>query len=412
MLQKLRRRFIAIATGIMLGLELLLFLILNGVNYYQQKSKAEKMLDFLIRYEGVFPQKKRPEDAAFFQDPELAYITRYFTVRVLPDLQIAAVDTEHIAAVSPAEAMKLSNEILLSEQAYGKVGNYLFKMSRDAKDDIRLLVFLDISGAHDRVYSLLGMSAAILTAFAVLNFILLLLLSKRAVRPMLENENRQKQFIHDAGHELKTPLSVLSADIDVLEMCGQKNRWTESMRRQTERLGELIERLLLLARFEERAPAERVLLDPASVLKSALGQFEARFEAREIALELSAREGSLILIEASAYEELLYILADNMLKYAAPGSTAAISLGADGQSVSLSFCNEAPDFRPGDEERIFERFYRSDASRSRRENDPGGSGMGLAIARRICENYSGKIWADFDGKTLCIKVRFPRAAAS
>lgn len=407
MLQKLRRRFIAVAMSIVLGLELILFLSINGINFLGVKSRADHMLDFLLKFEGVFPiERKFLEE--YYWNPELYYTTRYFTVRVTPDNKIAAVDTEHIAAVTPDQAMALSEHIILSSSCYGLNGRYLYKMTQLRQSGVKLLVFLDVGSSLERMSFLLTMTAAILGGFAALTFILLVIFSGRAVRPFVENEKRQQQFIHDAGHELKTPLSIISADVDVLELTSGKNNWTESMRRQIARLKSLIERLLILARYEEMPEGGLVKTDLFSEARTVLSQFDSVLAGKRITLACPREEGAIFLsAKPGAVRDLFFILFDNLAKYAPEGGNAELSVTLEGRFCRLSLKNDAPDFRPGDEKHIFERFYRGDPSRARQTADPGGSGIGLSIAKRIAESSGGSIWAEYSAGTLTINARFP-----
>lgn len=404
MLQKLKRRFIAVAMAVILGLELILFISINGLNFHQQKKRDSSMLDFLLRYEGVFPIEHNPREDEFFTNPELAFTTRYFTVRVTGDNRIAAVDTEHIAAVSPAEAMLLSKDIILSGQPAGKVSHFLYKMTRDERTGLRLIVFLDVSVSLERVMSLLSSTAAIFAAFALMTFILLLIFSERAVRPFIENEKRQQQFIHDAGHELKTPLAILSADIDVLELSGSQSRWTDSMRRQVTRMKSLIDHFLKMARYEEMPELQPELFSPAEEAREVLAQFMPLLTQKDVTPDITLDDSLLIEADKRAYRDLLFILLENMAKYVPAGGAAQISITADKDFICLLLANSAPDFVPGDEKRIFERFYRGDKSRSRGAEDPGGSGMGLAIADRIVKSHKGSIYATFKEGVLTIRA--------
>lgn len=407
MLQALRKRFIIVAMAVVLALEFILFLSINGVHFIQQKRSADHMLDFLLRYEGVFPKERKPSEDEFYRNPELAYTTRYFTVRVTPDNRIAAVDTEHIAAIRPAEAMELSKDIILSEKTGGRRGSYLFKVSRDERTGVRLLVFLDVSASHERVLWLLASTSGIMAGFAFLTFILLVLFSGRAVKPFIENEKKQQQFIHDAGHELKTPLAVISADLDVLELSGQGNRWTESMRRQTERMKNLIENFLQLARYDEMPALHYERIQPEYYLNEVLEQLNPVLSGRGITVFKELKTHAELEADPKAFQDLLFILCENMAKYAPLNSSVRITVAEQNNQLLLQFYNAAPNFVPGDEERVFERFYRGDKARSRNGQDPGGSGMGLAIAKRIAESHKGSIGAVYKDGIFMAEVRLP-----
>ncbi len=407
MLKRLRRRFTLVAMAVILALEFILFLSINGINYVQKKHRAENMLDFLLRYEGVFPIEHKPSEDEFYRNPELAYTTRYFTVRITADNRIAAVDTEHIAALTPKEAMALSKDILLERSEEGRVGHYVYKMREDKMSGLRLIVFLDVAASDEGIVLLITSTAAILLGFAALSALLLWLFSPKAVRPFVENEEKQRQFIHDAGHELKTPLAILSADIDVLELSGQKNEWTESMRRQLGRMKILINNLLKLAEYEEQGPAERTVFSAAEKADDVISQFTPLLQKRGIVLERAYSGELMVSAGEKAFGDLLFILIENLSKYADENTQASFALYENKGDLVIEAANRAEDFVPGDEQKIFERFYRGDKARSRNAEDPGGSGMGLAIAERIVRLYGGTIGASFQNGIFRAKIRLP-----
>lgn len=261
MIKKLRRKFVLIA---MLSLFLVMLVVLgsvNAVNLYQINRKADSLLTLLTDNNGKFPDllpsgepeppHKRP-GGGLDLSPETRFETRYFVVKTDAAGGISQIDTGHIAAITADQAQTFAEKVLESGKTGGYTGVYKYRVTDT--DYGRLLVFLDCRSQLQTAATFLLASCAIAAVCLLLVFLLVSVLSRRAIRPFAESFEKQKQFITDAGHEIKTPLAIISANTDVLELTGGKNEWTDSIRRQTRRLDGLVKNLLTLARMEEERP--------------------------------------------------------------------------------------------------------------------------------------------------------------
>lgn len=221
---------------------------------------------------------------------------------------------------------------------------------------------------------------------------------------MAESYEKQKRFITDAGHELKTPLTIISADTDLAEVeCGE-NQWLTDIRRQAQRLTGLTHDLIFLSRMEEQPQLQLLDFPLSDLVEETAQSFLAPAKSQGKTLSLSIQPLLSCTGDEKSLRQLLSILLDNALRYAPAGADIAVELQSKGRSILLRVSN--PMAHPLDKaalEHLFDRFYRGDAARS-----AGGYGLGLSIARSIVAAHRGKIRAECpDGVTLTMAVTLP-----
>ena len=238
-------------------------------------------------------------------------------------------------------------------------------------------------------------------------FLLLLILSKRIVRPVAESYEKQRRFITDAGHELKTPLTIIGADTDLLELDLGENEWLDDIKRQTKRLTGLTQDLIYLARMDEEQPQLQPIEFPLSDMAEELGQSFQNLAAAQSKQFLTEIQPMLSLTgDEKAIRQLMSILLDNAVKYTPEGGRISFALKKEGRSIRLSVSNDtAVPMEKGVLDRLFDRFYRTDQSRN---SSTGGYGLGLSIARSIVSAHKGKIRAENSGgNNLTITASLP-----
>lgn len=407
-IKTLRRKFIA---ATMLSLAAVLLVILGGVNlmsYQKVISDADAILELLCANSGTFPEfptGKRPAQAAAqppisadkpgFGDrglsPETPYESRYFSVVLDETGQVVYTDTMQIAAIDDDTAASYAQAVWQSGRTSGFWEDYRYACRSEANG--WRIIFLDcgrtLSGF--RTTLLASVMLALVGLGAVL--VLLLILSGRIIRPVAESYEKQKRFITDAGHELKTPLTIISADTDLAEMeCGE-NEWLEDIRRQAQRLTGLTEDLIYLSRMEEAQPRLQFLEFPISDVVEEMAQsFLAPARSQDKKLEIEVKPMISCNGDEKAVRQLVSILMDNALKYAPPGGHLTLRLERQGRTVVLTVSNTT--IYPVDKEsleHLFDRFYRADQSRN---TQTGGYGLGLSIAKSIVSAHRGKIRAE------------------
>ena len=393
MIPRLRRRFVAAA---MLAVVIVLGLIMaavNVVNYLDLRRSTGTRLDILAENGGSFPRTDGMSQAVKSPrgglSPEAPFDTRYFSVIVDDGGDAALIDTGRIAAVSTETAAAYAESLWAGRKTSGFWGVYRYQAQEAGAGT--MYIFLDCSRELQSFRSFLLASLVVSAAGLLLVFLLVLLLSGRAVRPMAESYEKQRQFITDASHEIKTPLTIIDADAEVLEPELGGNEWLKSIRNQVARLTGLTRNLVLLSRMEEGGKTLTMVDFSLSdaVLETAQS-FAAVAETREMTLQLCVEPGLSLCGNEAAIRQLVSILLDNALRYGLPGTPVVLTLRAAGRRREFWVENETTGVEPGNLNRLFERFYRPDASRS---TETGGHGIGLSVARAITEAHRGKISA-------------------
>ena len=242
-------------------------------------------------------------------------------------------------------------------------------------------LFVDAGRQLQTVTRLAMISLGILVLTLLIIYGLLRYFSNRAIRPLINNIKRQQEFISNASHEIKTPLAVLSTNNDVLELTGCKNEWTQSNRRQIQRLNALVEQMLQLARYDEgRVALNPESLDLVALLKQALDDLGGLLEANQAQVSLNLPDSILLTIDRDSFQQVSQVLLENALQYHLAGTE--IEIGWRQADKSLYVTNHCQKMSQEQAERLFERFYRPDQGRQR---DQGGSGMGLSLAQAVAE---------------------------
>ena len=416
--------------------------VINIVSICQLIKDADSLLTTLTTNEGVFPGMRSgsnpppgddksqdfsethkggrgPQNGDFAPglDPflfdrlnnmrslEMPYQSRYFWVKFDSEGNVTSTDTQHVAAVTQETANSYASEIFSSSRQKGFYHTYRY-MKGTLSDGGSIIVFLDISSSILYAYKLLFQSLLIGAFTLVAMFILVFLFSGKAVAPVVESLDKQKRFITDAGHELKTPLAVISANVDVLELESGKSEWTSSIKNQVKRMNSLVKNLLTLSRMdEERMRVVYSDFDMSSVVKETAVSFEALAETGNKDYRMDIEDGIHITGDKNSINQLVSLLLDNAIKYSSDNGSINIMLSKD-RNIVLEVSNTSDCIPSGNLDRLFDRFYRADSSRSR---ETGGYGIGLSVARAIATSHGGTIEALRQGdKTIRFVVTLPK----
>ena len=408
MIRKLRAKLI-IASLLSLLLVLSVIIGVAGVlNYTSLVSDADSVLAILRENDGTFPLGDPPGGKDRFREgrrfsPELPYESRYFTVFLSESGSGISVNTGKIAAVDTSTAIDYAAEAVASGAARGFADDYRFTVYASGEETH--VVFLDCGRELGSFRSFLATSAAVSAAGLLAVTLLLIFFSGRIVKPFSENYEKQRRFVTDAGHELKTPLTIIDADAEVLEMDLGENEWLGDIRTQTKRLAELTNSLILLSRMEEQPRMEKIEFPLSDVVEETVETFQAL--ARTRGKTLSSRVQPMLSMngDEKAIRQLLTILLDNAVKYADEGGRIEAVLEKQKNTLRLSVFNTAESVSRESLAHLFDRFYRADASRN---SGTGGYGLGLSIASAVVAAHRGKISASSpDGKSLRITAVFP-----
>lgn len=403
MIRKLRMKFIAIS---MISTTIVLFMILGAINllnYHEMSNNADTILTLLKENDGELPEDlyKSQHKKHTGISPEISFESRYFTVFIKKDAQVYEVDTEKITAIDQEKAIAYAQKIRRSTDQSGFLSKYRY-MKEETSKGIKIY-FLDCTKSMMSFQSFL-VTSFFVSAFGISAvFILVLLLSKRAIEPVAESYEKQKRFITDAGHEIKTPLTIIDADTSILEMEYGENEWLDDIQVQTRRLAGLTNDLIYLSRMEEENTKITMIAFPFSEVTAEVAQsFQnlAKVNGKDFHIDI---EPMLTLKgDEKAIRQLLSILLDNAVKYCTEEGQIKLSLKHKGKNIVLSVFNTAQGLTKENIEHLFDRFYRTDKSRN---SKTGGYGIGLSIAKAVVETHHGKIIASSeDGNSLLITV--------
>ncbi len=407
MIKKLRFKLIKVS---MLSL-FIVFTVIMGLigilNYHDVVSDADRILEILADNEGLFPKQKDydlPPHMKNELSPELPYESRYFSVLLNEDGDIVFVDTGKIAAVDTETAMEYASDVWESGKTHGFVNDYRYIV--DASQKETRIIFLDcgrsLSTFRSFVYTTIGVF--IIGMLAVL--FLIILLSGYITKPISESYEKQKRFITDAGHELKTPLTIIDADTEILTMDFGENEWISDIQAQTKRLAGLTNDLILLSRLEEdQMQFQKMDLPFSDIVEEAAHSFQSRAIVEKKQFSIHIEPLITVYGDEKMLRQLVGILLDNALKYTNENGTISISLKKNTKHVYLSVYNTTDKIDPKKLSHLFDRFYRMDASRN---SQTGGHGLGLSIASAVVKAHKGKINAESaDGQSLTIQVDLP-----
>ena len=332
---------------------------------------------------------------------EVQYSFRYFSVRYDADGTQEGVNCTAVASITEEdangkwksiteeEAAAYSDTVLAGGKTSGYYAGYRFRVQSTA--DSTTVIFLNSERELQAVRSLLLLTIAIACGCLLGVFALVLLFSRRAIAPYLRNLSVQKQFITNAGHELKTPLTAISTSADVLAMEYPGDEWVENIQAQSARLARLIADLVTLSRLDEENPfPEKTEFSLSDAVWEITEPFSSLAAAKGKRYSQEIEDGVLLTGERQAMQQMVSILLDNAVKYSDEGGEISLRVSKAGKRAQIQVFNTCSGAESLDISRLFDRFYRADASRN---SATGGSGIGLSIVKKIIEDHGGKIWA-------------------
>ena len=429
MIKKLQWNFIIVAMSSIFAVLVVLIGALNVASYINLIDKADAILDVLVENDARFPKMKAlPEDVLEemeefletetppadeeigkfgrrderdWMSAETPYETRFFTVKIDENATVHTVDTGKIAAIDTAAAISYAKQIYESGKERGFIDVYRYRMVE--KDAEYMIIFVDRSRESASFHMLMQMSVLLSIVGMLAVFCLVYVFSKKVFKPVEISYQKQKRFITDASHELKTPITIISANVELLEMEFEDNAWTKSIQHQVQRLTSLTEQMVMLSRMDEEGGEKsfaRFALSEA--VADTADAFVPLARAQEKELELQIEEGLFLEGDEKQIRQMISLLLDNAVKYSSEKGQIWLSLKRKGKRHQIVVQNTVEEIEPGNLDILFERFYRLDSSRN---SQTGGSGIGLSIVKAIVERHGGKVNAKSDdGKTLKIEI--------
>lgn len=422
MIRRLRKKFVFVAMIAVAAVLLTIIGIVNIVNYVYLNESADEKLALLAKNGGSFfnegnnefgpPGAGGPDepDASilppdFFvgrrwMNEETPYEVRYFSV-TYENGELTEVNVRRIASVDEQEAAAYGAEVRGNKSDKGYADDYRYlKTTIDGKE---VYLFLDCSGDLTTYRDFVLYSFLISAAGLVVVFILVMFFSKMVVKPVADSYEKQKQFITDASHELKTPLTIISANTEILEMDAGENEWTESIRHQVSRLTEMTNNLVYLSRMEEENPRlNSTDFSLTDLVRDTAAPYEALAMTSGKTLSVFAPDEVRFFGDEKAIKQALTMLFDNAMKYSSAHGAVSVSCRATAKEKVIVVENDVDDMEIGKHDELFERFARSDKSRN---SKTGGSGIGMAVAQAVVKAHGGRISAECpDRKTFVVTI--------
>ena len=398
MIYRLQRRFILICTVSVLTVIALVFGVILVLNISSMNRNMDMLADRVSEGGGRFPgsfgemmphDKKPPRNEQNFDfiTPETPFSTRHFTVFFDKKGKVDQTFTESIYAIDEDTAIEYAQKVMDSGEERGWMSNYRYKVfSAEMGYGV---VFVDGSMSRSAMMQSMTIAGIVLLGCAALVLILIFLLSKKAVKPIAESYEKQKQFVTDANHELKTPLTLILTNLDIAEAELGKNEWLDDIRSEGHRMAELVNQLVALSRMDEEGQQMNITEVSLGVLVAdTVSEFEPLAKDRGKALTASIDKEITCFGDEALLHRLVGILMDNAIKYCDQGGEISVTLHR-GRRVVLTVENTYSAVGEIELHRLFDRFYRADKARK----FTGGYGVGLSMAKAIVEKHKGEITA-------------------
>lgn len=407
MIKRLRKRFILICTVSFLTVFVIMAAAIFAVNTVRQNNRLDALADVLSENGGSFPEpkaslSKRTKPLPAFFNVETPFVTRFYTVTLNADGSVQSSSTEFISDVSAQDVQRSAAAVLKKGKERGWYGDFRYKLYET--DGVRQIVFISNHNHRATATDFMRSTVSIFGLGSLVVLGLIIVLSRFVVRSAEESYQKQKQFITDANHELKTPLTLILTNIDIAESELGRNEWLDDIRTEGERCAALVNRLVTLSRMDEETESVQ-FADFA--LSGAVQETVSEFE------ELAAMCGKELTADIAPnlhccgneteLRQLTAILLDNAVKYCDAGGSIHAALTRK-KHLTLTVTNSCRNVDSIRLDRLFDRFYREDTARTA----GSGFGIGLSIAQSIAERHRGSIKAyKADDGVIGFAVKLP-----
>ncbi len=406
MIYRLRKKFISICILSFIAVFMVVFALIYLITTLQTNQSLDMHADIISQNDGRFPNfneirpgGNRPMPPEGF-NRESPFTTRYFTVRFNKISEAIHIDTQQIASVSEEEAEGYAERALKKGTERGWVDDYRYKIY--GTENEKAIVFVSGITAKENNRSFMLGTLSVFALCSIVVIILIILISKKAVKPAAENYEKQKQFITNANHELKTPLTLIRTNLDILESEIGENEWLSDIRDESLLMSELVNRMVLLARMDEDGTrCEMKEFSISDAVADTVSAFAPTVESSGKHLTASISSTSSYIGDEASIRQVVSILMDNALKYCDHNGEIKVTLTGDRHPT---LCVENSYAAVGNIElnRLFDRFYRADKART----FGTGFGIGLSMAKAIVEKHHGSITAyNIENNKIGFKVK-------
>ena len=398
MIKKLRRKFILIAMCSMIFVLGTIVTVINVLNYQKTDNYSNRIISLLTDNEGGFPKDfpVRPNQGDGMT-PETPFEARFFSVMLDEQGDVVFSDVRQIAAITPQTAEEYAKTLYQDSKTAGMYDDYKYRAKETDKGT--LYIFLDCTREMNSFRGFLQTSILISLGGLAVVFILIIIFSHIALKPVEESYQKQKHFITNASHDVKTPLTIINAGAEVIELEHGEVEWTKEIKKQTERLTALTDKLVFLSRMdEENQKIEIREFNLSELICEAIEPYENIATSKGFSFSFDCQSNIVYKGNEEMLSQAIALLMDNALKYTNEQGQISISLKKTVKGIELRFKNTADSVKEGNNNEIFERFYRSEQSRN---SKTGGHGIGLSVVKAIISAHKGKISAySSDGKSM------------
>ena len=422
-IRRLRKRFIALAMASLVVLLSLIVAGMNIINYNEVVMDADERIEVIeensgrMKFlgEGNLERLDDVEEFLFgrggrrgpFMTRDEAEESRFFTVMLDESNNVVRMNTDRISAVDASEAADYAVQAAESGKESGFIGNFRYHVDEDST--YKTITFLDCGRVLDSYRDFLKASILMSLLGLLMVFAIITYFAGRIVKPVAESYEKQKRFITDAGHEIKTPLAIIKANLDVIKMDPESAEDSlDDIGEQVDRLAGLTNDLVYLSRMEE-AGGSLVMSDvPLSdVVTETASSFEALAKDNGKSIETDIEPMLTVNGSTKELEKLISILLENAVKYSDESEPIKVSLKKDGRNCILEVSNRTcREISSESLTHVFDRFYRTDESRN---SATGGHGIGLSMASAIVTAHKGKITArTTDGHDFTVSAVLPQ----
>lgn len=338
---------------------------------------------------GTKPPDDKKNNGFGRHDKNAVDSARYAAVAIDKNGNIIRTDVTHISSLTEDEATAITEALKNNASGTGVYSGYLYRIS-DTRTGGRIIILLDNSMQISSFFTVLFISVGAGIFGWLLMLLLVILLSKKTIAPVARSIEKQKQFVTNAGHEIKTPLAIILANTDAMELHNGENKWSKNIRAQTLRLSGLMQNLLMLAKMDESsAKLPMCEFDISTAAEDTVSAFIEPAALKGVMIEQDIQKGLQLNGNRDSIVQLMTVLLDNAVKYTVSGGMIRAKLSSNEKNITLSIANTCePIDHP---EKLFDRFYRGDSARTQKN---GGYGIGLSVALAIAELHKGSITAE------------------
>lgn len=402
MLKKLKFRFILLAMISMTATLIIAFAAVNITLRCQISRSTDEIIETLYENGGQFPLFNYAEENLDEEKPKLLhsetpYKTRYYAAYISSDGTLVRADFSHIALSNIESITTQINDIALSGKEKGYNG--LYRFGRFDYGDGSMIIGVDCTDDLTTVDLLGAITLITILTCIVIVLTLLLVFSGRVLRPFEENREKQRRFITDAGHELKTPIAIIQSNTEVLEMIDGESKWLTNIKQQTERMSKLVKGLVELSKMDEQTLSEkekqRIIL--SEIVANSVESFAVPAESKGIAIEADIAPDIAVMGDLEDIIRVTGILLDNAIKYTDDRKKLSVKLYTRSKKAVLKITNSCTGLDKESVPKFFDRFYRGDSSRS---TQTGGYGIGLSMALMIIRNHKGRLYAAYSADEM------------